>query len=364
MDHLERMGVKTLVIHQQWTEIQAYGSTQKHQQKLRDLVDACHERDIRLLVYFGYELSDIAPEWDLYRDEILVKPRRGGYERRDYPQTAYICCFKSPWKEYYLTSIARMIDEYDIDGVYLDGTTEPFGCTNAMHGCGYVGEDGERHRTYPIFAVRDLMRRMRHVVKSRKPDGLISAHMSATVSIPTLAFVDSYWDGEQLDVHEHGFRLPLDAFRAEFMGHNWGVPAEFLNYLNRPFTYEEGLPLALLHDVPVRPRVRGRLLEMMSRVWGAWDAIDIERAEWHPYWRDGGPVTAEDENVPVSTHVGPGGKLIVAMNASDEDRTIRLHIGADAEAVRELIHDREVLVEDGVLALETPAWEGAVLLAR
>lgn len=366
LDYLKAKGVNTLVIHEHWTEIQAYGSTDLHQEQLHSLVQACHARDIRLLVYFGYELSDAAPEWELYRDEVLVQPRRGGYTRRDYPQTAYICCFESPWREYYLTSIARMIDEYDIDGVYLDGTTEPFGCTNALHGCGYVGEDGRRRRTYPIFAVRDLMRRMRQIVKSRKPDGLISAHMSATVSIPTLAFVDSYWDGEQLDVHEHGFRLPLDAFRAEFMGHNWGVAAEFLSYLNRPFTYEESVPLALLHDVPVRPYARaGDLLGMISRVWEAWDVIDIERAEWFPYWAGGGPVGAEDDDVLVSTHVGPGGALVVAMNASDEDRTVRLRLGIDATSARELIHDREVAVEEGVVvSVETPAWEGAVLLVR
>ncbi len=364
LDYLKEQGVNTLVIHQQWTEIQAYGSTSKHQEKLRSLVEACHERDIRLLIYFGYELSNVAPEWELYRDEILVKPRRGGYTRHDYPQTAYTCCFKSPWKEYYLTSIARMIDEYDIDGVYLDGTTEPFGCTNALHGCGYVGADGERHRTYPVFAVRDLMRRMRHVIKSRKPDGLISAHMSATVSIPTLAFVDSYWDGEQLDVHEHGFRLPLDAYRAEFMGHNWGVPAEFLSYLNRPFTYEESVPLALLHDVPVRPYARGNLLDMMSRVWGAWDAIEIEQAEWFPYWQGDGPVSAPSEDVLVSTHVGPGGMLVVAMNASGEDRTMRLDLPVEGASARELMRDREYEVEDGALTIDAPAWEGAVLLVQ
>lgn len=365
LDYLASVGVNTLVIHEQWTEIQAYGSTELHRERLHSLVEACHDRGIRLLVYFGYQLSDIAPLWEPYRDELLVKPRCGGYTRKDYPQTAYIACHESPWREYYLTSIARLIDEYDIDGVYLDGTTEPFACSNELHGCGYVGEDGQRHRTYPIFAVRDLMRRMRHVIKSRKPDGLISAHMSATVSIPTLAFVDSYWDGEQLDVHEHGFRLPLDAFRAEFMGHNWGVPAEFLSYLNRPFTYQESVPLALLHDVPVRPYARaGDLLGMMSRVWDAWDAIDIERAEWFPYWQGGGPVTAEAEDALVSTHVGPGGMLVVAMNATGEDRMIRLTLSADAATVRELIRDREIAVEDGAVTIDTPAWEGAVLMVK
>ncbi len=369
LDALKARGVNTLVFHQEWTEIQAYGSTQIHQQQLRDLVAACHERGIKLLLYFGYELSDAAPEWDAYRDEVLVYPRRGGYQRRDIPQTAYICCYESAWKEYILTSIARMIDEYDIDGVYLDGTTEPFACANELHGCGYVGEDGVRHRTYPIFAVRDLMRRMRQIIKSRKPDGLISAHMSATVSIPTLAFVDSYWDGEQLDVQEHGFRLPLDAFRAEFMGHNWGVPAELLCYYRRPFTYEEAIGLGLLHDVPVRPYPRSPLLSMMARVWGAWDAIDINSAQWFPYWEEGGPVTCEAGQVLISTHVGPGGALVVALNADDEpvDAGLlvdlpRLGLQGRRWGVTNVLTGKPVEGSANRVSVTIKPWEAAILL--
>ncbi len=330
LDHLKARGVNTLVYHESWTEVQAYGSTELHGDKLHDLVRACHERDIKLLLYFGYELSDAAPEWDLYRDEVLVQPRRGGYQRKDIPQTAYICCYRSPWKEYVLHSIARMMDEYDIDGVYLDGTTEPFGCANELHGCGYVDDDGERHRTYPIFAVRDLMRRMRQIVKSRKPDGLISAHMSASVTMPTLAFVDAYWDGEQLDVKERGFRLAFDAFRAEFMGRNYGVPAEFLSYEKKPFTFQEALGMALVHDVLVRPTVHGNKLEVMSKVWRAWDEFDVNSAEWVPYWREGGPVTSEDAGALISSYVKPEAALSVVTNCGERAQRFRVEIDARA----------------------------------
>ncbi len=371
LDHLQRRGVNTLVIHEQWTEIQAYGSTKEHRERLRSLVEACHERGIRLLVYFGYELSDAAPEWELYRDEVLVHPRRGGYQRRDIPQTAYTCCYASAWKEYILTSIARMIDEFDIDGVYLDGTTEPFGCRNELHGCGYVSSTGERRQTWPIFEVRDLMRRMRDIVKSRKPDGLISAHMSATVSMPTLSFVDSYWDGEQLDVEPSGFRLPLDAFRAEFMGHNWGMPAEFLCYRDRPFSYREAMALALLHDVPVRPYVRSELLDLMSSVWQAWETIDIAQARWYPYWTsEDAPVTSAAPDVLVSTHVGPGGALVIATNNGTASTDVQLDLSpsrlgfGDREfSITDLLRGVGVTPDaDRTVHMDVPAGEAAVLL--
>ena len=73
---------------------------------------------------------------------------------------------------------------------------------------------------------------------------------------PTLAFATSYWDGEHLQClprpKEPGTILPLDAFRCEFMGHNWGVPAELLHYPSGPLKRSEAMALAL-HDVPVRP---------------------------------------------------------------------------------------------------------------
>ncbi len=362
LDYLKLRGVNTLVFHENWTEIQAYGSTKLHDQELRELVAACHAADIKLLLYFGYLLSDAAPEWAEYSDQVLTMPRRGGYRRKDFPQTAYISCPRSVWKEYVLTSIAHMIDEYDIDGVYLDGTTEPWACANEVHGCGYLAEDGTRHRTYPIAATRDLMRRMRQIIKSRKPDGLISAHMSASVTMPTLAFVDAYWDGEQLDVKERGFRLPLDAFRAEFMGHNYGVPAEFLSYENRPFTFEEALGLALLHDVPVRPTVLGRKLATVSKIWAAWDEFGIEAARWVPYWQTGGPLTTDDPDVLVSAHVGDKGVLAVVMNSSEEDREFTLSMAGEPGVARDVLKGDEIVFDGGATQMALPPLHMKLLL--
>lgn len=71
-----------------------------------------------------------------------------------------------------------------IDGVYLDGTSEPWGCRNLQHGCGYERADGSPGKTYPFFAVRQLMKRIYTVVKSRKPDGLVNVHQSTCMATP------------------------------------------------------------------------------------------------------------------------------------------------------------------------------------
>ena len=68
------------------------------------------------------------------------------------------------------------------------------------------------------------------IAKKHNPAGLVNVHQSTYMGIPTLAWATSYWDGEQFTSQEGLFVqevLPLGAFRSEFMGHQWGIPAEF-----------------------------------------------------------------------------------------------------------------------------------------
>jgi len=43
--------------------------------------------------------------------------------------------------------------------------------------------------------------------------------------------------------------LPMDAFRTEFMGRQWGVPSEFLVYDGMPYYAKDLLAYTLLHGV-------------------------------------------------------------------------------------------------------------------
>ena len=83
--------------------------------------------------------------------------------------------------------------------------------------------------------------------------GLINPHQSTCCLMPTLEFADSYWDGEQFEGGQLTTndiqQLPLAAFRAEFMGRNYGVPAEFLVYERPPqWTFDHALAFTMLHD--------------------------------------------------------------------------------------------------------------------
>jgi len=353
LDRLAEKGVRTLVFHEHWTDIQNYPRT-PHGEELRSLVKACHERGIRLLLYFGYEMSNIAPEWPLYSDECLVYPRAGGY-RRQPEQTAYIVCYRSKWQDFLAHGIARMMDEYDIDGVYLDGTEFPWGCANRHHGCGYEKPDGSIGVTYPFFATREMMRRIYTLVKTRKPYGQVNVHNSTCMTIMTLAWATSSWDGEQFGGIERGPSalevLPLDAFRCEFMGRQWGVPAEFLCY-NRPYTMHEALAFTLLHDVLVRDAPEE------PKLWQAMEDFGRKQARFLPYWDNADFVRTGPESIYASLYTrGVQGTMMVVANLGQEkqEATVslnlrRLKLPPGARATDALSGD-PLPLENGVLRL-------------
>ena len=189
-----------MCFHEHWTDIQTYPAT-THGDKLRRLAEACKKRNIQLLLYLGYEMSTIAPEWEAYHEECLVAPRAGGYKRTYQPQpdqTAYIVCYRSKWQDFLAAHLEKLLKEYPISGVYLDGTANPWGCRNTKHGCGYKRPDGSVGTTYPIFSTRSMMKRIYTLVRQYVPDGQVNVHQSTCMTIPTVAFSTSYWDGEQL----------------------------------------------------------------------------------------------------------------------------------------------------------------------
>ncbi|MCC7493887.1 MAG: hypothetical protein IT204_16140 [Fimbriimonadaceae bacterium] len=317
LDALRAAGVRTLICHESWTDIQDYGVT-PYAAELRSLAAACHDRGLKLLVYFGYELSDRAPEWAEWHEQALVAPRQGGYQRQP-QQTAYTVCYNSVWQNFLLEQIAHAVREYGVDGVYLDGTIEPWGCSNAQHGCGYVGPDGQRRPTWPIRAVRRLMERMHCFLTLTRGSALIDAHQSLCLMTPTLSWCSGYWDGEQLTSNIAAGQqpleyLPLATFRAEFMGRQFGVPAMFLNYAGRPFQPSQAMAFSLLHDVLPRGSGLDAVQAFVTPVWRAFDRFGRAGARFYGYWDPALPVSGGTATVKVSAWVRSGGELLVVSN--------------------------------------------------
>jgi hypothetical protein len=340
LSHLARSGVRTICFHEQWTDIQAYPAT-THGKELKKLAGACRRENIRLLLYLGYLMSTLAPEWADYSEKCLIKPRTGDYKRAYQPQpdqTAYSVCYRSVWQDFIAAHLEKLIEEYGIGGVYLDGTSEPCACENTAHGCGFKRPDGSIGPTYPIFATRSMMKRIYTIVRKHDPRGQLNVHQSTCMVTPTLAFATSYWDGEQLQnlprSDKSGEVLPLDAFRCEFMGHNWGVSAELLHYSNGPLKRSEAMALALLHDVPVRPGNMQQDLSQMARIWQAFDALGRHDSAWLPYWENTPSVVCSPGDVKASIYNQPG-KGFMAVLVNTGGKPCRAEAAFDLAALKQ-----------------------------
>ena len=357
LDKAKELGVKTLVFHEDWTDIQNYTQT-SHGDELKRLVCECHKRGINILLYFGYLMSTIAPEYDEYSEKCLVAPLDGKYQREP-EQTAYTVCNGSIWADFIADGIAEVMDKYDVDGVYLDGTIEPIGCANKLHNCGYLSPEGKREKTYPVFATRNLIKRIYTICKERKEYALVDCHQSTCMMIPSLAFTTGYWDGEQFEhlaqVNNPLKELSLDSFRTEFMGRQWGVPAEFLVYDKRPFTFEQALAFVMQHNVLVRPLLGDDSLEKISGIWKALDDFGIKEAQWFPYWKNENLIKIKPLGIMVSFYRNGGKWLFVISNLDSSIVSVEVDLSdllvthlpgtraIDALSLKNLVLDKDKL---------------------
>lgn len=375
LDAFARLGVRTVCFHGPWTDIHSY-ITPRHPDRLHSLVTACHARNMQVLLYFGSMLSSLAPEFERWAPAWLAAPRRGytAFSPHPFPaQDIYVACPASSWQDLIVQGIADLMDEFDIDGVYLDGIANPPECRSMAHGCGHIGDDGLIHPSYPFLEARRMIRRIYTVVKQRKPDGQVNIHQSACMAIPSLGWATSYWDGEQLSGIPAGTfaldALPLDTFRAEFMGHQWGVPAELLCY-DRPFTFRQACAISLLHDVPVRANGLGPSLRQNSKLWRLMDRFGRKQAQWLPYWANSDYVTIEPDEVLCSIYIHPrNGALFVVSNLGRTSAHVRLrlHLQAlglsDETTVKHALSGKDLSQVEGNIAFDLPSLDWRILWA-
>ena len=374
LDKLIKAKVKTVVIFEHWTDIEAHSKT-KYTRQLQKVVKDCHAHGIKVLFYFGFLISDAAPEWDQFGPRSIVAPKRG-YPIFHYApqaeQSAWTVCLRGAWQDFVIDSIAKTMDKFDIDGVYLDGTAYPWGCTNTLHGCGHVKDDSSIGQTYPIFAVRNTMRRMYNVVKSRKPDGQINLHNSTCMTMPTIGWATSCWNGEQLrdiaqgaDVHSSSW---LESFRTEFMGHQWGMPTEFLCY-GKPHTQKEAWGIALLHDIPVRPGNADEELNLSSKIWQIMDDFDRKTAKWHPYWSNSKMIKSSNKNCFTSLYLHKeNGLMAVVSNLSSQNIDVELVFkknqafkNLDFSKAKNALTDRRLNINNNKLSVKLKQYNWILL---
>ena len=102
----------------------SYPQPFRHEKEFRQLVEAMHQRDMKAVVYFGAQFSELTPEFEGFKEDFVGWGTERPYSYSSYPdnypgmptQTVYGPCVRSDWKEFMLAGAARLMDEYDVDG--------------------------------------------------------------------------------------------------------------------------------------------------------------------------------------------------------------------------------------------------------
>lgn len=303
-------GARWIVLHEDWSVIQNYGLP-ADEELFRRVVECFHARGIKVSVYFGYEYASNAPDWFEKRDEYALMQsgsrRVGGWQRLPF-QRAYMVCYKCGYSDAVLERVKNAFENYRVDGIYLDGTVEPWICENILHGCG-CHRNGSLAGTYPIKELRAFMRRLKSLAESY--DGYVEAHQSSCLVPAALAYTDSYWDGEHImgNVSSDltGY-LKTAIVRSEFTGFNIGVPSLFLGSGDeiRCRSY------MLMYGVSMKMAIRGENGEFSRYVIDTLEAFGDTEAKFYAFWNEKCPVKPLTEGVIASAWVKPDGRMLAA----------------------------------------------------
>lgn len=350
-DELKEKGVTTLILHEKWNKSQNWFELSEfttHQ--IRTITDECHKRGIKVLTYFGYELSTMSPEWSRLQDQTAVKDSAnqisGGWWRVPF-QRAYNVCYNSEYADLFIDGVTKIMDECHTDGVYLDGTSHARLCYSTEHGCGWYDADGNLHGSYAWGAIRTLFKRLYEVVQSR--GGEINVHAFGFINFTAIPYIHQNWYGENLQfslMKGSSADMDLDYFRAEYIGRNIGAPVEFIAYANPPlWTFDQALSCSILHGILPRPNDIGYPLELMSRVWKIFDAFPIAQSAWQPYWNNAVHTTHEKVKVSYYRYTDLSGMpqiLAFAVNISaDPVENVTITFQESVQTVKDMLTDTD-----------------------
>ena len=313
-DRIKRLGVNTLYIHEKWNDLQNSPLlTEKSANRLKLIVKEGHKRGIKVIPYFGYEISTLSPIFANRGEEFVYGDLTWFWYR--YPwQRALRVCYNSGYKDIFVKGLIDLCDEFGFDGLYLDSLFAADPCNNVKHGCGYVGYDGKIHPTYPVFAVRDTYKKL--YLELQKRGKTLNCHSYGTFPTCVLPYVTSMWEGESVQalfMKGDLKTLPEGYYRALYTGKSLGVPVFMLCYSNPPiWTYRQAVSNALLFGALPKPVDTGAPLEETSLLWKALDDFNVKKSVFKPYFKN--DITTSVKEVKVSYYDGKKSMLLFVVN--------------------------------------------------
>lgn len=369
-DRIERFGVKTLYIHEKWNDLQnSPFLTKQTAERLKLIVREAHKRNIRVIPYFGFEISTLSPYWQMMGEEVMIKETEKNYNASWYrqpPQRALKVCYNSKWQDIFADGIAKMMDEFGFDGIYIDSMVRPLKCMNEKHGCGWRDEEGNLHHTYPVWAIRSLLKKLYKIVTDR--GGTINNHSCAAFNMATLGFCHSMWEGEAIQqtlMQGNISEIPEGHFRSMFTGRNLGVPIYMLCYQNPPiWNFTQGMSTSLPFGIIPKSNDTGEPLEQISNIWNILDKFDFKGAKWCPYYGENILFDTSNGLFKVSCYENGNKLLLMCANSVDRRAETEVSLRNGNIKIVDFTASCSVKEDSGKIILSADKFDYAVILAK
>ncbi|OQA78228.1 MAG: hypothetical protein BWY31_04377 [Lentisphaerae bacterium ADurb.Bin242] len=277
---------------------------------VKEQVRATRAKGIKLLPYLNLSCQPtVCPEWAFFG-----KKWRMGYLDHDPVDIdrrhayAAVSVGDKDYSDFVIWKLDKYMRELDLDGQYHDNTF-PYQSALPNTGLGFV-RDGKRYPSFNIFATRKLLQRNRAMLQAYRKDAFTLAHMSSKIWIPILAYEDAICDGEHFrgrikDCYPE--LLPMDMFRAEYMGRQWGLIPVMMSELS-PAEAKKTEPtrglvtLLLLHDTKLWAKNALNNRDVVVNAQKALDKFGYVDAEFIGYFDETPPAATDHKDVYVSAY--------------------------------------------------------------
>ncbi len=258
---------------------------------IRELTN--YTAEIYALKSLGNEIFVSGPGYGLpWHCEHLIDDYRPAWYTElpnEFSDAALVLTGFSRWINYYLEGLRWMLENYDLDGIYMDD----------------------------VSFDRPVMKRMRKIMNNYQQNALIDLHSNTNYSIGPanqytgfFPYIDRLWFGE----HFWYNKMTPDQWFVTFSGIPFGQMSEMLQDGGNQY-------LGMVYGATARHSY-GQFSP--APVWDLWKEFEIEKAKMLGYWDADCPVSTNDAEVKATAYVKSDKVLISIGNFSDRDKEIKL----------------------------------------
>ncbi|MEG1861483.1 MAG: DUF6067 family protein [Bacteroidaceae bacterium] len=346
-DEAAKQGANISTIHHAQTLNPVINYPWYVRQPLIDYINEQHTKDRKVKLYYTIrELTTQATETYAFKSlgNEIYKPGNGyGYT---WPQEHLIDNYSCAWYtalpkqdadaslatsafsryiNYYLEGLRWMLENYKIDGIYMDD----------------------------VSFDRTVMQRMRKVIERYRPGALIDLHSNTGYSIGAanqyadfMPYIDRSWFGESFRYGE----MQPDEWLVTFSGIPYGMMSEML---------QDGgnLYLGMIYGTSNR-KYQSNNGKVPDEIWKLWKDFHIDEAKMKGYWDEKPAVQTDQEQVKATAYCHKGKTLIVVGNFSKKDLTVNLKIDWKAfglpRSSKAMLPQMGNLQKGGEIDLNTP----------